>query len=56
MSCNLLNSSWVAEMERASSVLCDTKVRLRLKEKFIEQLLYGTKCWAVKHQHENKLM
>ena len=45
---------------RASSVLCDKKVPLKLKGKFYRTpvrpaLLYGTECWAVKSQHENQV-
>ena len=44
---------------RASSVLCDKKVPLKLKGKFyrttVRLTLYGTKCWAVKSQHENQV-
>ncbi|RZC17970.1 Malignant T-cell-amplified sequence 1, partial [Glycine soja] len=46
--------------EQASGVLCDAKVPIKLKEKFYRTavrpaILYGTKCWAVKSQHENKV-
>ncbi|KAM7518030.1 hypothetical protein LguiB_016992 [Lonicera macranthoides] len=45
---------------KASGVLCDKKVPLKLKGKFYRTavrpaMLYGTECWAVKSQHENKL-
>jgi len=45
---------------RASGILCDKKVPLKLKGKFYRTavrpvMLYGTKCWAVKSQHENQV-
>jgi len=45
---------------RASGVLCDKKVPLKLKGKFYRTavrpaLLYGTECWVVKSQHENQV-
>ena len=45
---------------RASGVLCDKKVPLKLKGKFYRTavrpaMLYGTECWAVKNQHENQV-
>lgn len=46
----------------ASNVLCDEKVALKLKEFFYVNhriqpmmMIYETKCWGVKNQHENKL-
>ncbi|WP_317593309.1 hypothetical protein, partial [Lactiplantibacillus plantarum] len=43
----------------ASRVLCDGKIPLKLKGKFYRRairpvLLYGSECWAVKYQHEQK--
>jgi hypothetical protein len=40
--------------------LSDKKVPLKLKGKFYRAalrpvMLYGTKCWAVKSQHENQV-
>ena len=40
-------------------MLCDGKIPLKLKRKFYRTairlvLLYGSKCWAVKYQHEQK--
>ncbi|KAM1659569.1 hypothetical protein ACFX2K_002661 [Malus domestica] len=40
----------------ASGVLCDRRRPLKLKGKFYRtvirsEMLYGTECWAVKHQH-----
>jgi len=45
---------------RASRVLCDKKVPFKLKGKYYQtavrpMMLYGTKCWTIKNQHENKL-
>ncbi|KAM1140543.1 hypothetical protein ACFX13_041305 [Malus domestica] len=44
----------------ASSVLCDRRMSLKLKGKFYRTairsaMLYGTECWAVKHQHVHKM-
>jgi len=44
---------------RASRVLYDTKIQLKLDGKFYQRverltMLYGTGCLAVKNQHENK--
>ena len=43
----------------ASGVLCDSKIPLKLKEKFYRTairpvFLYGSECWAVKYQREQK--
>jgi len=43
---------------RASGVLCNKKVTLKLKGKFYRTtvrstMLYGIECWAVKSQHKN---
>ncbi|KAM2891684.1 hypothetical protein COP2_009948 [Malus domestica] len=43
-----------------SGVLCDRHRPLKLKGKFYRTsirpaMLYGTKCWAVKHQHVHKM-
>jgi hypothetical protein len=45
---------------RASGVLCDKKVPLKLKEKFHrtagkQAMSYGTEYWEVKNQHENQV-
>jgi len=45
---------------RASGVLCDKKVPLKLKGKFYRTtvrpaMLYGTKCWAIKSQRGSKI-
>lgn len=45
---------------RASDVLCDVKVPLRLKEKSYRiairpAILYETKYWSVKNKYENKV-
>ncbi|KAM1321281.1 hypothetical protein ACFX1X_014537 [Malus domestica] len=44
----------------ASGGLCDRRRPLKLKGKFYRTairpaMLYGTKCWAVKHQHVHKM-
>lgn len=54
------NSIWMAEIEEASSVLCDTKLLFKLKGKFYQTtvrhvMLYVTKCWVVKNQHKYKI-
>lgn len=43
------------------SVLCDTKVSLKLKGKFHNTIvrltmLYETECWIIKNQHKNKIV
>ena len=50
--------SWL-KWRNASGVLCDGKIPLKLKEKFYRTairlvLLYGSECWSVKYQHEQK--
>ena len=45
---------------KASGVLCDAKIPIKLKGKFYRTavrptILYGTECWTVKSQHENKV-
>jgi len=52
--------AWWLKWRRASGVLCDKKVPLKLKGKFYRTavrpaILYGTECWAVKSQHENQV-
>ncbi|KAM7524737.1 hypothetical protein LguiA_014639 [Lonicera macranthoides] len=54
-----IQAGWL-KWRKASGVLCDKKVPLELKGKFYRTavrpaMLYGTECWAVKSQHENKL-
>ncbi|KAM1100961.1 hypothetical protein ACFX2I_007383 [Malus domestica] len=44
----------------ASGVLCDRRRPLKRKGKFYRTairpaMLYGTECWAVKHQHVHKM-
>ena len=44
----------------ASGVLCDKRIPTRLKGKFYRTairpaMLYGTKCWATKKQHVDKM-
>ena len=50
---------WI-KWRKASGVLCDAKVPIQLKGQFYRTMvrpaiLYGTECWAVKSQHENKV-
>ena len=54
-----IQAGWL-KWRRASGVLCDKKVPLKLKGKFYRTavrpaMLYGTECWAVKSQHESKV-
>jgi len=54
-----IQAGWL-RWRRASGVLCDKKVPLKLKGKFYRTavrpaLLYGMGCWAVKSQHENQV-
>ncbi|KAL5165629.1 ADP-ribosylation factor 2 [Glycine soja] len=54
-----IQAGWM-KWRKASGVLCDAKVPIKLKRKFYRTavrpaILYGTECWAVKSQHENKV-
>ncbi|KAH1125341.1 hypothetical protein GYH30_014768 [Glycine max] len=54
-----IQAGWM-KWRKASGVLCDAKVPTKLKGKFYRTavrpaILYGTECWAVKSQHENKV-
>jgi len=54
-----IQDGWL-KWRRASGVLCDKKVPLKLKGKFYRTvvrppMLYGTECWAVKSQHKSKV-
>ncbi|KAL5193398.1 Craniofacial development protein 2 [Glycine soja] len=54
-----IQAGWM-KWRKASGVLCDAKVLIKLKGKFYRTavrpaILYGTECWAVKSQHENKV-
>ncbi|KAH1250173.1 Craniofacial development protein 2 [Glycine max] len=54
-----IQAGWM-KWRKASGVLCDAKVPLKLKGKFYRTavrlaILYGTECWTVKSQHENKV-
>jgi len=56
---NRIQAGWL-KWRRASGVLCNKKVPLKLKGKFYltavrPALLRGTECWAVKSQHENQV-
>ncbi|KAL5171178.1 hypothetical protein HKD37_11G032712 [Glycine soja] len=54
-----IQAGWM-KWRKASGVLCDAKVPIKLKGKFYRTavrptILYETECWAVKSQHENKV-
>ncbi|RZC07096.1 Thioredoxin M-type, chloroplastic [Glycine soja] len=54
-----IQAGWM-KWRKTSGVLCDAKVPIKLKGKFYRTavrpaILYGTECWAVKSQHENKV-
>ncbi|KAL2947084.1 hypothetical protein AAZX31_20G050700 [Glycine max] len=54
-----IQAGWM-KWRKASGVLCDAKVPIKLKGKFYRTavrptILYRTECWAVKSQHENKV-
>ncbi|KAM1765238.1 hypothetical protein ACFX11_004391 [Malus domestica] len=54
-----IQAGWM-KWKSASGVLCDCRMPLKLKEKFYRTtirpaMLYGTECWAVKHQHVHKM-
>ncbi|KAH1233397.1 Craniofacial development protein 2 [Glycine max] len=54
-----IQAGWM-KWRKASGVLCDAKVPIKIKGKFYRTavrpaILYGTECWAVKSQHENKV-
>ncbi|KAH1199390.1 hypothetical protein GmHk_18G052760 [Glycine max] len=54
-----IQAGWM-KWRKASGVLCDANVPIKLKGKFYRTavrptILYGTECWAVKSQHENKV-
>ncbi|KAM2879134.1 hypothetical protein FF1_014667 [Malus domestica] len=54
-----IQAGWM-KWKSASSVLCDRRRPLKLKGKFYRTairpaMLYGTECWAVKHQHVHKM-
>jgi len=54
-----IQAGWL-KWRRASCVLCDKKVQLKLKRKFYRtavrsSMLFGTECWAPKSQHENQV-
>ncbi|KAM2624012.1 hypothetical protein TB1_031028 [Malus domestica] len=54
-----IQAGWM-KWKSASGVLCDRRMPLKLKGKFYRTairpaMLYGTKCWAVKHQHVHKM-
>ncbi|KAM2015416.1 hypothetical protein COP2_047002 [Malus domestica] len=54
-----IQARWM-KWKSASGVLCDHRMPLKLKGKFYRTairpaMLYGTECWAVKHQHIHKI-
>ncbi|KAM2387188.1 hypothetical protein ACFX1X_039558 [Malus domestica] len=54
-----IQAGWM-KWKSASGVLCDRRMPLKLKGKFYRTtirpaMLYGTECWAVKHQHIHKM-
>ncbi|KAH1239114.1 CRS2-associated factor 2, chloroplastic [Glycine max] len=54
-----IQAGWM-KWRKASGVLCDAKVPIKLKGKFYRTavrpaILYGTECWAVKSQNETKV-
>ncbi|KAH1190454.1 putative protein arginine N-methyltransferase 6 [Glycine max] len=54
-----IQAGWM-KWRKASGVLCDAKVPIKLKGKFYRTavrpaILYGTECWTVKSQHENRV-
>ncbi|KAM2423333.1 hypothetical protein ACFX1W_021073 [Malus domestica] len=54
-----IQAGWM-KCKSASGVLCDRRRPLKLKGKFYRTaikpaMLYGTECWAVKHQHVHKM-
>ncbi|KAM1306512.1 hypothetical protein ACFX2H_008887 [Malus domestica] len=54
-----IQAGWM-KWKSASRVLCDRRRPLKLKGKFYRTairsaMLYGTECWAVKHQHVHKM-
>ncbi|RZB84080.1 LINE-1 reverse transcriptase-like [Glycine soja] len=54
-----IQAGWM-KWRKASGMLCDAKIPIKLKGKFYRTvvrpaILYGTECWAVKSQHENKV-
>ncbi|KAM1454453.1 hypothetical protein PS2_003937 [Malus domestica] len=54
-----IQAGWM-KWKSASSVLCDRRRPLKLKGKFYRTtirltMLYGTECWAVKHQRVHKM-
>ena len=54
-----IKAGWL-KWRNALGVLCDRKIPLKLKGKFYRTtirpaLLYGSECWAIKYQHEQKM-
>ena len=56
---HIIQAGWM-KWKSASDVLCDRPMPLKLKGKFYRTtirpaMLYGTKCWEMKHQHVHKM-
>ena len=54
-----IQAGWT-KWRSSSGVLCDRKVPLKVKGKYYKvavrpALLYGSECWAVKHNHVKKM-
>ncbi|KAM1032662.1 hypothetical protein FF1_036269 [Malus domestica] len=56
---HIIQAGWM-KWKSASGVLCNRRMPLKLKGKVYRTairpaMLYGTECWAVKHQHIHKM-
>ena len=54
-----INAGWL-KWRGASGILCDKKIPLKLKGKYYRAairpaMFYGSECWAVNHQHVQKM-
>jgi hypothetical protein len=54
-----IKASW-SKWRQASGVLCDSRLPLKLKEKFYRTairpaMLYGAECWSTKRRHVQQL-
>jgi hypothetical protein len=54
-----IKASWL-KWRQASGVLCDSRLPLKLKEKFYRTairpaMLYGAECWSTKRRHVQQL-
>jgi hypothetical protein len=57
--CHRIKVGWL-KWRQASAVLCDTRVPLKLKDKFYRTairsvMLYGAECWPIKRWHVQQL-